>query len=301
MYSIIIFLWLLYQLSLLSYRFIQATKTYYFSSKPIQPAAQKCVLCQPKPQWVVDEVIRLSAFMPKASCRQIAATFNTLHKTSRKMTVSKSYVYYKRREYAYTILLKRKDIKRLKPRPLPKNATWGMDLTFVTDNNQHQYILLGIVDHGTRACIALRCIKDKSTITLLRCLLDSIEKYGKPRAIRTDNESCFTSKLLSFVLILLNIRQQRTQACCPWQNGRVERFFGTFKSKAKALVIQSAGQLSDDLANFRLWYNHVRLHENLRYRTPANVWHKTEPNCRGQAYYFSAWAEKLTGFYVPPD
>lgn len=36
-------------------------------------------------------------------------------------------------------------------------------------------------------------LRDKGTITVLRLLLDAIEHYSKPLAIRTDNEAMFTS------------------------------------------------------------------------------------------------------------
>ncbi|NIP27488.1 MAG: DDE-type integrase/transposase/recombinase, partial [Phycisphaerae bacterium] len=65
----------------------------------------------------------------------------------------------------------------------------------------------------------------------LRHLLDAIERYGKPKFLRTDNETVFTSRLFRFGLWLLGIKHQRTDKGCPWMNGRVERFFGTLKQK----------------------------------------------------------------------
>jgi transposase InsO family protein len=48
---------------------------------------------------------------------------------------------------------------------------------------------------------------------------------------RTDNESNFSSPILTGALWTLGIRHQRTDPFCPWQNGRIERFFGTFKER----------------------------------------------------------------------
>ena len=118
-----------------------------------------------------------------------------------------------------------------------------MDLTFLSkqkqkqndhqSNTTDQHTLLGIVDAGSRACLALQHTPTKASISILRYLLDCIERYGKPKAIRTDNEICFNSALFNAALWLLGIQHQTTQVCCPWQNGRIERFFGTFKRYAK--------------------------------------------------------------------
>ncbi|MDR2581667.1 MAG: hypothetical protein LBC85_11845, partial [Fibromonadaceae bacterium] len=73
---------------------------------------------------------------------------------------------------------------------------------------------------------SLQAIGGKASIVLLRILLDVIEKFGKPKVIRTDNESVFTSRLFRFALWLLGIRHQRIMLHCPWQNGRVESIWG---------------------------------------------------------------------------
>ncbi|MEO1333954.1 MAG: integrase core domain-containing protein, partial [Myxococcota bacterium] len=69
---------------------------------------------------------------------------------------------------------------------------------------------------------------------------------------------------------MLGIKHQRTLLQAPWQNGRIERFFGTLKS---ALKLRSDGPVdADDLRSFRAWYNHVRPHQHLNGQTPAEAW-----------------------------
>jgi transposase InsO family protein len=90
-----------------------------------------------------------------------------------------------------------------------------MDLTGKSDTQNKTHNIFGIVDHGSRANLCLVGLKDKTSITLLRHLLDTIEQYGKPKVIRTDNESCFTSRLFILGLWLLNIKQQKIDKACP--------------------------------------------------------------------------------------
>jgi transposase InsO family protein len=108
-----------------------------------------------------------------------------------------------------------------------------------------------MIDSGTRACLQLQNIPTKASIVLLRCLLDTIERYGKPKCIRTDNERVFTSALFRFGLWVIGIKHQRTEICCPWQNGKIERFFGTLKDKLKYYTIP-AQQLAAELALFQV-------------------------------------------------
>lgn len=255
---------------------------------------------QPKPEWVGKEVIRLKAHMPLDGCRKIAVAFNRLHGKHRKMTVGKSYVYEMIRKHHYEILLLRRKVKHRQPKPMPKNIIWSMDLTQVRDSHNQAHCLFGIIDSGTRACLTLKNIPNKASITLLRSLIDGIEQYGKPKIVRTDNEVVFVSRLFRFGLWILGIKHQRTEKCCPWMNGKVERFFGTLKNRLQYHLIENSQTLGSDIALFRCWYNHVRPHQHLNGRTPAEVWAKKQPNSQGKNRYFYAWGGALTGFYLPP-
>jgi transposase InsO family protein len=172
-----------------------------------------------------------------------------------------------------------------------------VDGTGKTDEQGRQHFLLGVVDHGTRRCLDLQALKDKASITVLRALLDAIERYGKPKAIRTDNEAIFCSPIFRFVLWKLGIRCQRTDLHCPWQNGRIERFFGTLKPKLDRLIVADRDGLNEALGIFRFWYNHVRPHQHLRGRTPHEVWHGIDVYRRKirRCVEYEAWEGLLQG------
>jgi transposase InsO family protein len=201
------------------------------------------------------------------------------------------------RKHRLEIEERRREWKRRIPSPMPVNRLWGMDLTGKADVERRVHPILGIVDQGSRLAVSLRALPDKATIAVLRALLDAIERFGRPRAVRTDNEAVFTSRLFRFALWLLGIRHQRTELHCPWQNGRVERFFGTLKEKLDCWQIDSLEQLTLALGDFRAWYNHVRPHQHLGGRTPAEAWARIDPYAAAlkSASYFSARDGMLTG------
>ena len=250
-----------------------------------------------KPRWVINRVIEHKAFMPNDGCRKIASSFN--RRFGDKETVSKTWVYNTIKKQQHEILLLRKKLKNKKPHPHPINQTWGMDITVKFDLDKKQHHILGIVDHGSRANLYLQTITNKTRIKLLRCLLDTIEKYGKPEAIRTDNEAVFTSRLFKFGLWILGIKHQKTDVGSPWQNGRIERFFGTLKEKLNQIDVLDCGHLNLHLRDFRFFYNHVRTHQNIDNRTPAEVW--SGNGFKRTAYFYSAWGGLLQGFWHPPD
>jgi transposase InsO family protein len=115
-----------------------------------------------------------------------------------------------------------------------------------------------------------------------------------------NNEACFNSKLLRLAFGLLGIKHQTTDVACPWQNGRIERFFLTFKSKINQYTLATANvSLQHELDTFRIWYNHTRPHQNLNGLTPKEVWVGKRDSHKVQPVMVSAWHGLLTGFYFP--
>lgn len=227
---------------------------------------------QPKPNWVRQEVIRLKALMPAAGCRTIAHHFNRRWVAKRCMTVSKTYVADTCRRHQYLIEVARRKLKHRVPRPMRRNRVWGCDLLVKTDQRGQPHLALAIVEHASRACLRLQRLADKSSLTLLRELIEAVKRYGCPQYLRTDNEAVLVSRLFRCSLWLLGIHHQRTQPGCPWQNGRVERFIGTVKRELASAPIADGNALVTALQDIRQWYNHDRPHDHLQGRTPAEVW-----------------------------
>ncbi|MCY1423547.1 Integrase core domain protein [compost metagenome] len=275
-------------------------------TKPITPCGWRrlsptsSIRSARKPEWVVDELIRLKALMPQSGCRSLADTFNRLHVRRRQMTVSKSFVAYTLRRERYAVECKRRELRRRLPFSPPRNAVWAMDLTGKQDIQGQQHSIFGLIDHGSRRLLRLEALTSKNAWTLLGHLFLAIGQHGKPNALRTDNERIFTSRLFRGVLRLAGIRHQRSDKGCPWQNGRIERLFGTLKGKLDQWRVWDGGQLQVALKQFCFWYNQVRPHQNLRGQTPWEAWYGIDPYSRTitRVEWFEAWEGLLTGFYL---
>ena len=253
-----------------------------------------------KPAWVQREILRHAALQPEASCRLLAAAFNRRHAGRDGATVGKSYVHALLRRQRCEIMRLRRALRHRRYEPGEKNCVWGIDGTGKTDAEGRLHFILGLLDHGTRRCLSLQALTDKASITLLRVLLNAIEHYGKPRSVRTDHEAIFQSRLFRLGLAWLGIRHQTTERHCPWQNGRIERFFGTLKSKLDRWSVADRHQLNAALVSFRLWHNHVRPHQHLQGRTPAEVWDGIDiyQHRVRRRLGFEAWDGLLQGEYL---
>jgi len=195
----------------------------------------------------------------------------------------------------------RRNIRRHRARPGPRNRVWALDLTGKQDDGGRTHEILGLIDQGTRRLLALKPLPAVSSWTLLGHLCLAIGQFGKPRALRTDNASVFISSRFRVALALLGIRHQRSEVGCPWQNGRIERVFGTLKQKLDRWRVADHGELARALDLFAFWYDAVRPHQNLGGRTPREAWYGIDPFRRPRrAVWFSAWDGLLTGFIMQP-
>lgn len=247
-----------------------------------------------KPDWVIQTLIHYKAMHPGMACRALADAFNRQY--GQQETISHTTVNNYLRQHKAQVLMKRQQVRSRQAVIGSNNRIWGVDLTGKQIDGKTCWILGG-VDHGTRACVILQALSDKRTISILRVLLDAIERFGKPQIIRTDNEAVFTSKLFCWTLRLLRINHQRTDIACPWQNGRIERLFGTLKDKLNQVDIHTTAAFTELIRDFRFWYNHIRTHQSLQGHTPAEVWDRRTP--KPYALHYSAWDGLLTGFYHP--
>ena len=205
----------------------------------------------------------VSAF---ANYRAVAHTFNRLYPG---VSVGKTFVADLIASHQREIADLRRQIRSAKPRTVQVNDTWAMDMTFFTDTQRITHTAIGIIDHGSRLALRLQVLTQRCSWSMLGHLCLAIAQHGKPHKLRTDNEAVLNSWLFNTFLTLTGIQHQTTQKHAPWQNGRIERLFGTLKPLLKQLAMPNGAAPQVALDEFKVFYNQVRPHQNLHGLTPS--------------------------------
>jgi putative transposase len=220
-----------------------------------------------KPDWVRLAVFDLALGLPGAGYRTIASCFNlqqaalqsqqTAQGKTEIATVSKTFVAkLLTSQRAALAQAHHRARSRSQARREPIQTTWGVDLTGLPLTDGSSVHIFGVIDHGSRAMVALEPVATYNSLILL----------GK---------------------LLIGVRQQFTDLGSPWQNGRIERFWRTLKSELQTKAVRSSfnghdiqtrmkfasvNAMQSLLDAFSFSYNAHRPHQSLGGATPAMVW-----------------------------
>jgi putative transposase len=153
------------------------------------------------------------------------------------------------------------------------NDLWHTDWTHCpfTDKEFCAYI-----DDKTRLITAFGLFKSANTENTLALLKAGLAGYGKPKAIMTDHGSTFYSNHpgaeqenteFRKTLDALGIKHCLARINRPQTNGKIERFFLTYKQE---FITGSFSSIQDYVRH----YNEERPHMSLNYRTPKEIWNE---------------------------
>jgi putative transposase len=243
-----------------------------------------------KPDWMRFEILKLKDDLSALGYKKLAHTFNLKHTGEvddfgRAVYVSASFVGNVIRRRRHELALARAQAR--KPHAEPLLGVWGIDMTGLPLTSGESISAFGILDHGSRICLAATPVARYNSLILLGRLIQTMGEWGLPRAIRSDNDAVFKTKLFRWTLKLIGVQQQWTDIGSPWQNGRIERFWRTLKEgvlekresiKDGLIAIKTQFKFADvdamahTLCQFQHLYNTQRPHQSLKGATPAMVW-----------------------------
>lgn len=160
-----------------------------------------------------------------------------------------------------------KQIKYIKYEWSENNALWHTDWTTCPFTGKQ---LIAFIDDHSRFILHAEYFENATVENTILAFQNAINKYGKPLNILSDNGSQFTNthnrgdpehKFTNFC-IKNNIKHILGRIHHPQTNGKIERWFGTYKA-----------ELTDyykNLEEFVYYYNHKRPHQSLEYGVPAD-------------------------------
>jgi putative transposase len=127
--------------------------------------------------------------------------------------------------------------------------------------------LLAAVDDASRFVVLGRFLPSESYADLAPALVEAFLRHGVPQAIYCDNGAAFSTRDLALACARLDVALIHSAPYVPQSRGKVERFFGTVRSRFLAALDPAAlASISSLDAAFTAWLDadyHRRLHSGL--------------------------------------
>ena len=149
------------------------------------------------------------------------------------------------------------------------NMVWCSDITYIKLPQGFVYLVV-VVDVYSRRILDYEISNTLEAEFCIRCLERCFVKYGKPVIFNTDQGVQYTSEawitLLNDNSVLISMDGKGRWADNIW----VERIWRTIKYECIYLLgIESFQELVNALKKYIHYYNNLRLHSSLEYKTPV--------------------------------
>ena len=167
----------------------------------------------------------------------------------------------------YPYLLR--DVKITRP-----NQVWSTDITYIPIQRGFMY-LVAVIDWYSRFVLSWEI---SNTLDVDFCLtaLERAFEHGTPEIFNTDQGAQFTANAFTGRLTKAGVRISMDGRGRYVDNIFVERLWRTVKYENIYLSDYDTGlDLFAGLVAYFDFYNHERLHQSLKYKTPAQVYGKS--------------------------
>ena len=155
------------------------------------------------------------------------------------------------------------------------NQQWHVDFaeTHLTDGTR--VVILVLTDDYSRYCLRCQVVPDMTAETALQAVQAAWREFGLPEELVSDNGRAFTGVYtdtqtrFEHGLQQAGIRHRLITPYYPEGNGKAEAFVKIVKHECLQRPWASLDELKQALAEFVIYYNHIRLHSSLGYQPPV--------------------------------
>lgn len=142
------------------------------------------------------------------------------------------------------------------------------DLTYVRVGQKWHYVCL-FVDLFNREMIGYSAGPHKDAQLVYRALSTIKGNLKSIQLFHTDRGKEFKNTLIDEALETFQIKRSLSMKGCPYDNAVAEATFKIFKTEfIKGHHFDSLEDLQRELADYVHWYNHIRIHGTLGYKSP---------------------------------
>ena len=152
---------------------------------------------------------------------------------------------------------------------LRRNDVWAWDFVHDRYRDSEPLRCLTVKDEATGYCLAIKTGRHLQHQHVRDTLKELVTRFGRPRAIRSDNGSELLATALQEDLEQRKIKLANIEPGKPWQNGSNESFNGTFRREClNAEIFGSLMEARVLIEKWRRRYNRHRPHSSQNYVTP---------------------------------
>lgn len=150
------------------------------------------------------------------------------------------------------------------------NQVWAVDITYIRMRRGHVY-LVAIIDWYSRYIVSFRLSANMEEAFCIEVLQEALTK-GKPDIFNSDQGSQFTSPLFTNILEQAGVSISMDGRGSYHDNIFTERFWRSVKYEEVYLKdYADINEARAGIAAYINFYNNVRPHQALKYRTPSEA------------------------------
>jgi transposase InsO family protein len=180
-----------------------------------------------------------------------------------------------RREEGLSVSKRQRRMKRLgvstaqRQQASEVNEVWSWDFVEDQTENGTRFRILTLIDEYSRRCLAVHAAWSIRAVDVITVVEVAIERYGRPKHLRSDNGPEFIAYVIQDWLKQSGIKTLYIKPGSPWENGHIESFHD--KLRDECLNRELFGSLLEAQIILEQWrneYNDQRPHSSLGYQTP---------------------------------
>lgn len=143
------------------------------------------------------------------------------------------------------------------------------DLTYVNVSGKWNYICL-ILDLWNREIIGYAAGVHKNAELVYKAFRKIPYDLSKINIFHTDRGNEFKNKIIEELIEAFGIKRSLSKKGCPYDNAVAEATYKIIKTEfAYNRRFSSFEELERELFDYVNWYNHIRIHGSLDYKTPV--------------------------------
>jgi len=159
-----------------------------------------------------------------------------------------------------------------------RNDVRAVDFVHDSYGDGHKFRCLTVKDEATEYCLAVEVATSLRNDDVQRVLHGLMARYGRPKALRSDNGPEFIAHELQNAITNLGISCATIDPGKPWQKGSNESLNGTLRREClDAELLGSLMEARVVIAQWRSTYNRQRPHSSHGYQTPETMYFGPRP------------------------